>query len=81
MNEFRSAVGMNPSWGILRTEWGAGEGMELRIGTGWMDSGLWEGADTGTGTGVRVPRGFGAWVTGGMDTGVAAVRTGKVGAR
>jgi hypothetical protein len=53
MTESRSASGMNPSR-KTRAECGAGEGIELRIGIGRMDSGLWEGAETGTGTGVRV---------------------------
>lgn len=41
-----------------------------------MDSGLRDGAETGTGTGVRA----GARVTDGTDNGVATVGTGKVGA-
>jgi hypothetical protein len=71
---------MNPSRRTLRTECGTGEGMEFRIGIGRIDSGLWEGAETATGTGVREVLGLDARLIEGADMGVTTVGTGRVAA-
>jgi len=54
--------------------------MEFRIWIGRIDSGLWEGAETAIGMGVRVVWDLDARLIEGADMGVTTVGTGRVAA-